>query len=89
METEYVYAILAAFAVLFLVKKNKAVEAQSENLKTKEELLKVQEQVIKVEGQLETEEEKRKRLEENMQKKIAESLNLNAKDIADFFNKRS
>jgi hemoglobin-like flavoprotein len=86
METDYLYAILAGLAVLFFLKKNKAVEAQAENLETKEKINEVQKEVVKLEASLEVEAEKRQKLQNEMEDKIKEVLD--GKDIADFFNNR-
>ncbi len=86
METDYLYAILAGLAVLFFLKKNKSVEAQAENLETKEKVNEVQKEVIKTEAALETEEAKREELQKEMQTKIKDILD--GKSLADFFNNR-
>lgn len=86
METDYLYAVLAGLAVLFFLKKNKAVEAQAENLETKEKINEVQKEVVKLEASLDAEAEKRERLQNEMEDKIKEVLD--GKDIADFFNNR-
>jgi hemoglobin-like flavoprotein len=86
METDYLYAVLAGLAVLFFLKKNKAVEAQAENLETKEKINDIQKEVIKTEASLEVEADKRERLQHEMEDKIKEVLD--GKDIADFFNNR-
>jgi hypothetical protein len=86
METDYLYAVLAGLAVLFFLKKNKAVEAQAENLETKEKINEVQKEVVKLEASLEVEAEKRQKLQNEMEDKIKEVLD--GKDIADFFNNR-
>jgi cytidylate kinase len=86
METDYLYAILAGAAVLFFLKKNKAIEAQGENLKTKEKINEVQKEVVKLEASLEVEAEKRQKLQSEMEGKIKGILD--GKDIADFFNNR-
>jgi ATP phosphoribosyltransferase regulatory subunit HisZ len=86
METDYLYAILAGLAVLFFLKKNKTVEAQAENLETKEKINEVQKEVVKLEASLEVEAEKRQKLQNEMEDKIKEVLD--GKDIADFFNNR-
>ena len=86
METDYLYAILAGLAVLFFLKKNKAVEAQAENLETKEKINEVQKEVVKLEASLEVEAEKRQKLQSEMEGKIKGILD--GKDIADFFNNR-
>jgi len=86
METEYIYAILAGLAVLFFVKKNKATEAQVENLETKEKINEIQKEVIKTKAAIESEEKKREELKTEMQGKMNELLT--GKDIADFFNRR-
>jgi hemoglobin-like flavoprotein len=71
---------------LFFLKKNKAVEAQAENLETKEKINEVQKEVVKLEASLEVEAEKRQKLQNEMEDKIKEVLD--GKDIADFFNNR-
>jgi septal ring factor EnvC (AmiA/AmiB activator) len=86
METDYLYAVLAGLAVLFFLKKNKAVEAQAENLETKEKINEVQKEVVKLEASLEAETDKRQKLQSEMEDKIKKVLD--GKDIADFFNNR-
>jgi cytidylate kinase len=86
METDYLYAILAGLAVLFFLKKNKAVEAQAENLETNVKINEVQKEVVKLEASLEVEAEKRQKLRSEMEGKIKGILD--GKDIADFFNNR-
>lgn len=86
METDFLYAILAGVAVLFLLKKNKASEAEAQNLETKEKLLEVQREVIKSEAAIAVEEQKRDALKDEMERKTNEVLT--EQDIVDFFNRR-
>lgn len=86
METDYLYAVLAGFAVLFFLKKNKAVEAQAENLETKEKINEVQKEVVKTEALLDAEVIKREELKTEMERKTRETLT--EQDIVDFFNRR-
>jgi predicted subunit of tRNA(5-methylaminomethyl-2-thiouridylate) methyltransferase len=86
METDFIYAILAGLAVLFFLKKNKAAEAEAENLKTKEKLLEVQKEIVKTEAALEIEEKKRDNLKNELERKTNEALT--EQDIIDFFNRR-
>lgn len=86
METDYLYAILAGLAVLFFLKKNKAVEAQAENLETKEKVNEVQKEVVKTEALIDAEVIKREELKTEMERKTRETLT--EQDIVDFFNRR-
>lgn len=86
METDYLYAILAGLAVLFFLKKNKAVEAQAENLETKEKINEVQKEVVKNEALIDAEAIKREELKNEMERKTRETLT--EQDIVDFFNRR-
>lgn len=86
METEYIYAVLAGLAVLFFIKKNKAVEAQAENLETKEKVNEVQKEVVKNKALIDAEAIKREELKTEMERKTRETLT--EQDIVDFFNRR-
>lgn len=86
METDYLYAVLAGLAVLFFLKKNKAVEAQAENLETKEKVNEVQKEVVKNEALIDAEAIKREELKTEMERKTRETLT--EQDIVDFFNRR-
>ena len=86
METDYLYAVLAGLAVLFFLKKNKAVEAQAENLETKEKVNEVQKEVVKNEALIDAEAIKREDLKTEMERKTRETLT--EQDIVDFFNRR-
>lgn len=86
METDYLYAVLAGLVVLFFLKKNKAAEAQAENLETEEKINKVQKEVLITEAFIETEETKREDLKNEMERKTREALT--KEEIVDFFNRR-
>lgn len=86
METDYLYAVLAGLAVLFFLKKNKAAEAQAENLETKEKVNEVQKEVVKNEALIDAEAIKREELKTEMERKTRETLT--EQDIVDFFNRR-
>lgn len=86
MKTDYLYAVLAGLAVLFFLKKNKAVKAQAENLETKEKVNEVQKEVVKTEALIDAEAIKREELKTEMERKTRETLT--EQDIVDFFNRR-
>jgi len=86
VDSDLALAILCGLGVLFFLRKNKASDAQVENLETKEKVLQLEKELIKTKADLELEETKREDLKKEMTEKINESLT--PEDIADYFNRR-
>lgn len=81
-----ILGVIATIAVFYFLQKSRSVDAQAENLETKEKLAEVDKTIALTEASLEVEEHKRETLTEEMEKKTNEVLS--PEEIADFFNKR-
>lgn len=83
---DFAAAALLILGGLYFMQKSRALEAEAENLETKEKLAELSKEIVKADASLEIEEEKRKTVREEMEKKTNEVLS--PEEIADFFNRR-
>lgn len=85
MDKQLLLGLIAGLGLALLLNRNKASDARSENLETKEKLLETEKELTKIKATIQIEESKREGLKKELTEKVNESLT--PQDIADYFNR--